>query len=657
MNKPELLIIDDEESIHQVLNQYLTGLGFVSHSAHDGAEGLQMLERNPAIELVLTDIRIPGVDGLDVLRQVKLRDPKTRVILMTAFSDKNLAIQALRLGADDYLEKPFRLEELSQIIDRVLNRGRLRSISIRWKHFLEHLPLGFVWCDSEGSIQAVTPTAARMLHLRENEIRGQKVWTVHGLAAARKLFRQRGSDEPATSVDIELFERWLVLQRADLRSDLEPGTAVILLTDASEQRQLNKELGQLSAELESRVEERTRSLSAELDFSQRLLDAASVVIAYQDPDGRLVRFNNFAQELTGFTRAEAEATFLKLARGNLPTSVIFDPKRPDEVSDVVAEFPTVTGSARTLSWTTRRLTGRTGHGGKLIVGIDVTEQKQLEATLHNYNTLLQNMVETRSKELRLKDAQLIHSARLASLGEIAAGIAHEMKQPLNVISITADLIKLLHRNGTLNDDLLVSNLEKIRRTVEKMAVTINHLRGFTRIDTANFRAVKVSEVIDGALTIVGEQIKLDGIDIHKDFPQDMPLLLCEAQQIEQVLVNLMQNARDAILDKAANSAQPGDAVAGTITVAAGCSKDRSEVFIDVKDTGTGMSEEVLQRLFEPFFTTKDPESGTGLGLSISMNIVQSHGGVMEVDSVEGQGSSFRVILPAVPATEETQSAV
>ena len=385
-----------------------------------------------------------------------------------------------------------------------------------------------------------------------------------------------------------------------------------------------------------------------MDFSQRLLDAASVLIVHFDQRGKLTRLNKFAEELTSYNLEEAEALFESFrAQPGSPLSRIFDPHSRDDISGMIAELPTRDGSRRLLSWTTRRLPGRGARGGRLVIGIDVTEQKQLEATLQNYNSLLENLVETRSTELRQKNAQLIHTARLASLGEIAAGIAHEMKQPLNVISITADLIKLLQRNGTLTDELLQSHLDKIRATVERMANTINHLRGFTHIDSANFKTVRVREAVDGALAIVGEQIRLDDIDVVVDIPDDMPPFLGELSQIEQVLVNLLQNARDAIEERLAAEEKAGNVVGHPRRVTIrGRNNTSGELYIEVIDTGTGIDEDVRRRLFEPFFTTKDSSRGTGLGLSISMNIVQSHGGTVQVKSTSGRGSTFRIILPA-----------
>lgn len=153
--------------------------------------------------------------------------------------------------------------------------------------------------------------------------------------------------------------------------------------------------------------------------------------------------------------------------------------------------------------------------------MDVTEQKQLESTLQNYNSYLEDMVRQRSRELKTKNAQLIHTARLASLGEMVGSIAHEMKQPLNVIAITSDLIKLLRKNGKLSDELLENNLDKIRATVERMAGTINHLRGFTHIDATTFRPLTARDVIEGALVLVGVQIRQEDLEVEVSIDENL----------------------------------------------------------------------------------------------------------------------------------------
>ena len=403
MKQREILIIDDEQSVHELLSQYLRELGYLPRSAFDGRHGLKTLEEHPRIHVVLTDVRIPGMDGLAVLREIKKRHPAVQVILMTAFSNKNMAIQALRAGADEYLEKPLHLEELSEILERTMRRTRLRSLSTRWQEFLEHLPLGFFWCTPDGVVEGASATAQQILSCALPEIQGKPLWGIPGLEGTRDLFYADNGRRAAQSLEVQTQGNWLVLQRVDTTRETSSPSVYIVVTDVSEQKAIQRDLARLSREFEARVEERTRSLSEELDFSQRLLDTAGVLIAYFDHHGKLVRLNKFAEELTSFYAAAA-LTLVKLfqTQGGLPAYIIFVPRSRDDISGMAAELPTRDGGKRILSWTTRRLPGRAGRGGRLVIGIDVTEQKQLEATLQNYNVLLENLVESRSSELRQK---------------------------------------------------------------------------------------------------------------------------------------------------------------------------------------------------------------------------------------------------------------
>lgn len=651
MEHREILIIDDEDSIHKILGDYLGDRGFRVFSAFNGHDGLELLNERPTVQTVLTDIRVPGMDGLEILRCIKERDPLTQVILMTAYSNKTLAIQALRAGADDYLEKPFQMVDLNAVLERCEDRLRMERLSRRWNLFLEHLPVGLIRCAADGGVLGITPAAADMLAAKPDQLCGRILWKIAGLQAAAGLF----TTAAAASLETEIAGRAIVLQAVEAPAD-DSGTAfVLVLTDITEEKQLHHEIAQLSRELDAKVAERTRSLTSELEFSSRLLDAAGVLIAVLDDSGKLARMNKFARDLTRFTPEEAERVFSSFVRHpESPLSKVFDPLSAEELTGLICDLPTRDGTRRILSWSTRNLPPRGGVGGRIIIGIDVTEEKLLESKLKSYTVQLQHMVESSSLELREKNAQLIHTARLASLGEIAAGIAHEMKQPLNVISITADLIRLLHRNGTLSDDLLLSNLDKIRSTVGRMAATLNHLRGFTHIDSANFESVFLPDAVDGALSILGAQIRLDGIDIIRRDAPDIPGVRGELHQIEQVLVNLLQNARHAIEERAQSEQEQGDSPANVpqqIFITTAARQTGKQAVIEITDTGIGIPADLQQRVFEPFFTTKAVDRGTGLGLSISLNIVQSHGGSIEMESAPGRGSTFRVVFPAETALD------
>lgn len=249
------------------------------------------------------------------------------------------------------------------------------------------------------------------------------------------------------------------------------------------------------------------------------------------------------------------------------------------------------------------------------------------------------------------EMQILQSARLVSLGEMAAGVAHELNQPLSAISATAgDIALRLIEGPELPKERLKSMMQDVLDMVERMAGTIDHMRIFSR-DTSQEAAVRFSlnEAVRAALKLIEAQLKGHGIVLQLDLAGELPYVLGHPHQIEQVLLNLLVNARDA-LDEQANRmpGDPGEAWARRLIVRTRCETDAERrVVAEVEDNGIGIDEGDRVRVFEPFFTTKEADRGTGLGLSISYAIVKNHSGRISFDSRQGKGTTFRLNLPAV----------
>ncbi len=252
---------------------------------------------------------------------------------------------------------------------------------------------------------------------------------------------------------------------------------------------------------------------------------------------------------------------------------------------------------------------------------------------------------TRDKEMQ---SQLFQSSKLATLGEMAAGIAHEMNQPLSGIRTCAQLVEKLLKRNPLDTPRVESSQKEIIQLVDRMTHIIHHMRIFERQDQLRFAPFQLTQSIDGALSLLGEQLRIHAIEITKDIPEDMPLVLGEPLQIEQVILNLLSNARDSMEEKAeALRAANGDENKPyrKELIMRVSRSDENELCLEVRDNGIGMDEETRSKLFEPFFTTKLQGSGTGLGLSISYGILISHNGRIEAYSRPGEGALFRVFLP------------
>ncbi len=248
----------------------------------------------------------------------------------------------------------------------------------------------------------------------------------------------------------------------------------------------------------------------------------------------------------------------------------------------------------------------------------------------------------------MAEQQLIQASKMATLGEMATGIAHELNQPLSVIKTASSFVAKKVRKGELiREDILKTMAEEIDSHVDRASGIINHLREFGRKSEVKREKVMVNEALRKALDIFSQQLKLRNIEVETDFDEGLPPVHANSNRLEQVFINLLINARDAIEERVEKAGEVG--VLRKISL-----KTREldgKVVIQVRDTGTGIPRHILEKIFEPFFTTKTVGKGTGLGLSISYGIVQDYEGTIEVETVENEGSNFIVSLPVLSEVE------
>jgi len=245
----------------------------------------------------------------------------------------------------------------------------------------------------------------------------------------------------------------------------------------------------------------------------------------------------------------------------------------------------------------------------------------------------------------LGDSDLVHAARLAALGQIAAGIAHEMNQPLAAIQMIVTSMLADIERGELPIERAQQWLNTVNEQIGRISWIIGHLRSFMRNEEPEPRAcAALGEIIEDALGLL--QMRSHGISVELDIEEPLPRVCGDARRLEQVLVNLLSNARDAL------DALPAGAPR-LVRIRAHTHPERDAVAFEVADSGPGMPEAVRKRIFEPFFTTKGVSKGTGLGLSIVRTIVHDSGGLIVVESAPGAGTTFRIELPtAQPSSVE-----
>jgi len=541
----QVLLIDDDQRMLRALCELLASeMPGVSIMTADSAETAMKLIQQHDYDAIVSDIRMPDVDGLTLMGDIHSRRADIPILLMTAECDRDLGLRALTEGAYAFLPKP---------IDT--------QLFVAW--------------------------LARALHVRglSREVREK----------TERIERQTQVLEQAVQ------ERTVHLQ-----------AAVAALKDAE---QLNRYLA-------------------------ALVESSEDAIISTTPGGIIESWNQGASQLYGYTLVEVIGQHISLL---IPVD-----RQAEEVlirerivgGDRVPQFETVRvrkdGSQVQISLTMSPILDKHGQViGASKIARDITERKKsqehIQALLHE--------AEAREQQLVEKQAQLVQAAKLASIGELTTGIAHELNNPLNNISLlTGNVIYKLQPSGTR--EAVVSNLTLIQEQVKRAATIINHLRTFGRASSQQMEPVSLNEAIRTPVSFVTDLMRLAKITVQLDLSPQEPLVLGNRIRLEQVFVNLLTNACDAL--KHADTKEVS------------ISTRIREVGVEVvfRDTGCGISEEVLPRVFDPFFTTKPSGDGTGLGLSISYGIVKEHHGDIEAESSAGKGTKFVIRLPLIQTANQ-----
>ncbi len=359
-------------------------------------------------------------------------------------------------------------------------------------------------------------------------------------------------------------------------------------------------------------------LDGSLDFSGSLFDLVPCAITIQDRNYRIIRHNNEFADMFGDNVGEYCFAAYKGRQQkclDCPLEKTFN----DGQIHSSQESGLSKDGVRT-HWIVKTAPIK-DENGQLIaameMSIDITEQIETEH-------------------------QLIQASKLATLGEMATGVAHELNQPLSVIKTASSfLVKKAKSKETVDESRMMTLLRKIDGNVDRATRIINHLRLFARKSDNGRDDVNINQLLENVFEIISQQLKVRNIGIEKAYADDLPLIAGDPIRLEQVFINLLLNARDALEDKwGEQECPPGDKKINVKTVAG-----RDEILVEIRDNGAGIPPMVLDKIFEPFFTTKEVGRGTGLGLSISYGIIRDCGGDIRVHSTLDEGSVFTVRFP------------
>jgi len=246
---------------------------------------------------------------------------------------------------------------------------------------------------------------------------------------------------------------------------------------------------------------------------------------------------------------------------------------------------------------------------------------------------LEERVDEKTRQLKGAQEEMLRVERMASIGKLAAVVAHEINNPLAGILTYAKLLKKRLARETANNQENIAMLALMESESRRCGEIVKNLMTFARPTSMNREPADLHAIIDRCVRLVQHQLKLKNIELHQELTPDLPHVRCDSGQIEQVILALVMNAIDAMLN------------GGNLTLSTRKLETSAEVQVEVRDDGVGMPKDVLAKMFEPFFTTKEHGRGLGLGLAISRNIVDRHAGKIEVASVPGHGTTFVITLP------------
>ncbi|MBI3405798.1 MAG: PAS domain S-box protein [Acidobacteria bacterium] len=359
-----------------------------------------------------------------------------------------------------------------------------------------------------------------------------------------------------------------------------------------------------NARLYQSLEQKAQQIERLKDFSENIVESLNVGVLAVDLDGRIESWNTQLEQQIGVPRHEAVG------------------KRLEEVlpAELVAELAARAGSEHVTGIYKFPLHNRSGRS--LVVNVSIAPL--MGKVGENLGRLV--LVDDISQRMRMEE-QMVQNEKLTSLGLLAAGVAHEVNTPLAVIS---NYIQMLAKQLP-GDDPRQKTIEKIVKQTFRASEIVNNLLNFSRTGAAEFAEVNLNSVVEETLTLVAHPLKTARVTVLKSFSPELPPVLGSNNRLQQVLLNLFMNARDAMPN------------GGMLEVRTGA--HNGSVELEVTDTGTGISRDHINRIFDPFFTTKGSGRGTGLGLSVSYGIIKEHAGRIDVRSTPGKGTSFRLEFP------------
>ena len=620
-----LLIVDDDANQLRTLTRIFEAEGFDAVGCATAAEALEHL-RGGDIGVAVVDLRLPDLSSSDLLDNLEPLASQVRIIIHTAYNSYESARDAVNLGAFAYVEKGADPNELVHHVQRAF-RARLERYAA----------------------QLEEAVAERTRELQASEKRLQRVirgsndglWEWPDLAKSEQWWSPR-------------FFEMLGYEDREFTPTLDKFTDMLHPEDRDASTGVIEDLLESREPFESEYRIKTKS------GSYLWLHARGQV--FRNHSGQPIGMAGTVRDIT--PRIRAEEAYQTLVRKSLQGLVILQDQRVAFANQALADMlgctideilgmsqkevnDCVHPKDREEAWENHekrleggnppsryehRLVRRNGEvrwveifASKTeyrdrpaiqIAYIDVSERKRLEA------------------KLRHRDTELAHLGRMSMMGEMAAGLAHELNQPLYAITNYATGINLRLQTAAVDSEELTEVMEKISRQAKRASEIIRRLRNTVQKREPRRSSTDLNDLLQDLLKLAEHELRQNSVSVHLDLHDKLPLVPADAIQIQQVALNLMRNAVDAMLGVSTNQRQ--------LTLITSLVNGQA-VEVGVGDSGAGLSDEIRPKIFDPFFTTK--AEGLGMGLAISRTIIEAHEGRIWATPNSPHGTVFRFVIP------------
>lgn len=521
--KGKILVIDDEAGVRDFLAYELGRQGYSVTVCADGLEAVEKV-KHESFQVAISDLKMPKIDGVETLSRLKAIDPDLMVIIATGFGALESAIQCLRLGAFDYISKPFSLDELTTCLERALEHRELKTMI----NFYQTSQIVHSYLSIDELLVAIIPLIRRTLTADEISImlkdRNGKLY----IAAAYGL-----EDEYLCHTRLAIGER-----------------------------------------------------------------VAGRVAQWQVPtvlQGGLRNDSRFS-DLEGIPGINSSIVFPLMSRSGLVGIL--------NMNRTVNTYPFTDNDLRPL-------------------GIFATQIAQAID-----NARLHSELQEKMRQMEQMHAQLVQSEKLSSIGLLAAGMAHELNNPLTAVLGNVQLV--MQDLGT--EHSVYNELCEILKGAARCQTIIQDILRFSRQEVFACEPINIENVISDALKLIERELELHNISLERIIAPQLSPVLGSVHHLQQVFLNITINALQAM---------PEGGVLSIITEQTG-----SEIKIKFTDTGQGIPPDILPKIFDPFFTTKEVGKGTGLGLSVCHGILREHQGSIEARNEPEHGAAFVIKLPA-----------